>query len=190
VRNIILSVFVLSLVVVLSGTMAFAQGRGAGHVPGDVSGPRTSVGNGAANDHTDHGKGADHQGGDHDADHKGAANFESRIENNPKLMARLQSLLPPNTDLKTAAMGFKNEGQFIAALHVSKNLNIPFDQLKAKMTGNPPESLGKAIQDLKPNMSTKDVKEAAETAEKQAKETEHPKSTTTTTSTTTTPTKS
>jgi hypothetical protein len=44
--------------------------------------------------------------------------------------------------------GFKNHGQFVAAQHVSENLHIPLDQLKAKMTGNPPESLGKAIQDL------------------------------------------
>jgi hypothetical protein len=41
-----------------------------------------------------------------------------------------------------AESGFKNHGQFIAALHVSKNLNIPFDQLKAKMTSSLPMSLG------------------------------------------------
>jgi len=36
-----------------------------------------------------------------------------------------KALLPPGTDLKTAESGFKSHGQFIAALHVSKNLNIP-----------------------------------------------------------------
>ena len=32
-------------------------------------------------------------------------------------------------------MGFKNQGQFIAALHVSQNLGIPFADLKTAMTG-------------------------------------------------------
>jgi hypothetical protein len=35
-------------------------------------------------------------------------------------------------------------------VHVSKNLGIPFDHLKAKMTGEDAVSLGKAIQELKP----------------------------------------
>jgi len=168
VRKTLASAFV-SFLFVLTGTVVFAQGRGPSHVPTGPAGggPRTSTGNGSANDHTDHGKSADHQG----ADNKGPANFESSIENNPQLMSRLQSLLPMGTDLKTAAMGFRNQGQFIAALHVSKNLNIPFDQLKAKMTGDHPESLGKAIQDLRPAMSEKDVKTAEDTAEKQTKET-------------------
>src|SRR5262249_35123334 len=34
-----------------------------------------------------------------------------------------------------AAYGFKNLGQFVAATNVAKNLGIPFDQLKLKMTG-------------------------------------------------------
>jgi hypothetical protein len=34
-----------------------------------------------------------------------------------------------------AAYGFKNLGQFVAATNVSKNLGIPFDQLKVQMTG-------------------------------------------------------
>jgi hypothetical protein len=34
-----------------------------------------------------------------------------------------------------AAYGFKNLGQFVAATNISKNLDIPFDQLKLQMTG-------------------------------------------------------
>src|SRR6185436_10792187 len=34
-----------------------------------------------------------------------------------------------------ASLGFKNQGQFIAALHVSRNLGIPFADLKTAMTG-------------------------------------------------------
>ncbi len=34
-----------------------------------------------------------------------------------------------------AAYGFKNLGQFVAATNVSRNLGIPFEQLKIQMTG-------------------------------------------------------
>ena len=37
--------------------------------------------------------------------------------------------------LDQASLGFKNQGQFIAALHVSQNLGIPFADLKTAMTG-------------------------------------------------------
>jgi hypothetical protein len=101
------------------------------------------------------------------------ATFEDRIEANPKLADKLKTMLPPNTTLKDAALGFKNEGQFIAALHVSKNLNIPFDQLKAKMVGPNAESLGKAIHDLRPDLAPQQANAEAKKAEKEAKETEH-----------------
>ena len=60
--------------------------------------------------------------------------------------------------LDKASLGFKNQGQFIAALHVSENLGIPFTELKSHMVtitpgapGEPPTatqtgSLGQAIQ--------------------------------------------
>jgi hypothetical protein len=54
----------------------------------------------------------------------------------------------------------------VAAVHVSKNLGIPFDSLKAKMTGPPPLSLGKAITALDPSAN---AKTALKQAEKQAK---------------------
>ena len=89
-----------------------------------------------------------------------------RIAGNPALAARLQPLLPSGTTLAAAADGFKNEGQFIAALHVSRNLNIPFAQLKAEMTGSDRDSLGQAIHDLQP---TANAKAAAKTAHHQAR---------------------
>lgn len=92
--------------------------------------------------------------------------FIQRIDANPQLVARLTPLLPTGTTLDQAAAGFKNQGQFIAALHVSKNLGIPFAQLKAEMTGTDHDSLGKAIHDLQ---STVDAKAAAKTAEDEAK---------------------
>ncbi len=44
-------------------------------------------------------------------------------------------MLPKGITLNEASKGFKNQGQFIAALHVSQNLGIPFADLKAEMTG-------------------------------------------------------
>lgn len=75
---------------------------------------------------------------------------------NHQLDQRLQTLLP-GTNVSDAAMGFKNWGQFVAAVHVSNNLNIPFASLKAKMTGPSPMSLGQAIQALRPAATTTTV---------------------------------
>jgi hypothetical protein len=77
------------------------------------------------------------------------------LTQNTKLATRLGSLLPAGTNLQQAAAGFKNLGQFVAAVHVAHNLGISFDDLKARMTGSNWESLGKAIHDLKPEANSK-----------------------------------
>ena len=149
--------FGLSFVLYLSGT-ALAQGKVGGHAPEpahrDVDNNRT------------HGKADAREDGKE-------GNFIARIQRNPELSQKLQALLPktgPNSTLTGAAMGFRNEGQFIAALHVSKNLGIPFDQLKAKMmSGDPPLKLGQAIHALKPNVTEKDADNEADKAEKEAR---------------------
>jgi len=64
----------------------------------------------------------------------------------------------------------RNEPQFLAALQASRNLDIPFQDLKAKMTGSDSMSLGAAIKASKPGMSDSEAKEAANKAERQAKE--------------------
>ena|SRR5215472_12072736 len=96
--------------------------------------------------------------GDAKAD-KGSSSSKSsvseKLTDNTKLADKLQGLLPAGTNLQTAAQGFKNLGQFVAAVHVSHNLGIPFDQLKAKMIGPPKESLGKAVHALKPDANAK-----------------------------------
>lgn len=89
-----------------------------------------------------------------------------KIAANPALVTRLQPLLPSGLSLAKAADGFRTQGQFIAALHVSHNLNIPFAQLKAEMTGADHDKLGQAIHDLRPNAN---VKAAVKTAEQQAR---------------------
>jgi len=76
--------------------------------------------------------------------------------------------------LDRASIGYKNQGQFIAALHVSQNLGIPFTELKSHMVtvtpgapGQPPTatqtgSLGRAIQASKATTSLTTQLERAE----------------------------
>ena len=91
------------------------------------------------------------------------------LAKNSALAARLQPLLPAGTNLQTAATGFKNLGQFVAAVHVAHNLNIPFAQLKTLMTGPDHDSLGRATKALEPDLSHTAVKSDVRTAEKQAR---------------------
>jgi hypothetical protein len=94
------------------------------------------------------------------------------VQFNETQKARLQPMLPVDMPIEAAAEGFKNRGQFIAALQVSKNLGIPFEDLKLRMTGPEPQSLGRAIQDLRPAMTSDEAKLAVRTAEQQARDQE------------------
>jgi hypothetical protein len=86
------------------------------------------------------------------------------LSKTPQLSARLQALLPAGTNLTDAASGFKNLGQFVAAVHVSHNLGISFNDLKNKIISG--DSLGKAIHALDPNVN---AKQEAKKADKQSK---------------------
>jgi hypothetical protein len=89
------------------------------------------------------------------------------LTQNTKLSGNLEKLLPQGMTAQQACAGFKNLGQCVAAIHVSHNLDIPFADLKTKMTGSGSESLGKAIGDLKP---AADAKAESKKAQKQANE--------------------
>jgi hypothetical protein len=101
------------------------------------------------------------------ADKGSSSSIGDKLEDNTKLAAKLQGLLPKGTDLTAASSGFKNLGQFVAAVHVSHNLGISFTDLKNKMMGPPKESLGKAIHALRPDA---DSKSETSKATKQAKQ--------------------
>ncbi len=93
------------------------------------------------------------------------------LSENRQLSSKLQALLPPGTNLQEAAKGFKNLGQFVATVHVSHNLDIPFDELRSKMTGPHSESLGKAIHALRPDADAKaEGKKARKKADDDMKE--------------------
>jgi hypothetical protein len=164
-KTFIAFLFSLSVVVYWSGASTDAQSKGGsrqgssvnqGHTQGDTRG----------------------QVNGHESKADWETKFNERIQNDAAFRSRIQSLLPPGMDLKTAESGFKNHGEFIAALHVSKNLNIPFDQLKAKMIGvtatstgqtnSTPMSLGKAIHALRPDMPANQVNQEVLRAKKQA----------------------
>jgi hypothetical protein len=181
--------FVISSGVVLyfSGISTYAQSKGQGNaqVPSGNQGHSQSSAQGKtkSDEHGAHASAANDHGPKAEV---WQTKINERFQSDAKFRARMESLLPPGMDLKTAESGFKNHGQFIAALHVSKNLGISFDQLKAKMTGvtvdakgqttsSTPASLGKAIHELRPNMPETQANKEAQRAEKQAEETEKPK---------------
>ena len=165
-----LRLFSIMLVLFLStGSLSFAQGHGQGR------GPASGLPAGAN---------IEHGGGDHGQNNHGQANkpvepnksvnsgkndVSVRLRENPDLASKLQGMLPAGMNVETAANGFKNFGQFVAAVHVSKNLNIPFDQLKGAMVTNH-MSLGDAIKGLKPEITEDAAKLEAKKAEDQAKE--------------------
>ena len=68
------------------------------------------------------------------------------------------------TDLMTAAEGFRNLGQFVAAVNVSNNLGLSFTELKTRMVDDG-MSLGQAAKDLR---SSTDTTAAVRTAEADA----------------------
>ena len=116
---------------------------------------------------------------------RGPKTPDELLTQNTKLSSNLAALLPSGTNLQTAAQGFKNLGQFVAAVHVSHNLGIPFACLKSDMTDTAPAAgvtcpdgtgtgpkalnLGASIQALKPTMTKSEVKSATKAATHQAK---------------------
>ena len=78
---------------------------------------------------------------------------QQKLQRNTNLASKLAGRLPAGTDLMTAAEGFRNLGQFVAAVNVSNNLNIPFADLKTAMVVEG-MSLGQAIKSERPTADT------------------------------------
>lgn len=85
---------------------------------------------------------------------KADKSIAANIEKNPQLEARIRSMLPADMTIAQASEGFRNQGQFIAAVNASKNHDIPFADLKTQMTGDSASSLGQAVQKLRPGTDT------------------------------------
>jgi hypothetical protein len=92
-----------------------------------------------------------------------------KIASHPQLAQRITALLPINPKtgkpitLNQAALGFKNQGQFIAALQAARRMNCAtcFMQIKTDMTKKD-MSLGQAIQDVRHTSASAAATEAAE----------------------------
>jgi hypothetical protein len=91
------------------------------------------------------------------------------FDRNPYLVSVLKPLVPQRSSLKQAATGFKNQRQFITTLHLSRNLVIPFDMIKIRVTGAHRMSLDDSLRDIRPSLSKSMVKDEVKKAEQQAK---------------------
>lgn len=141
-------------------------GGGMGHMGGGMSGTHGAEGTHEPGSSTGTGTG-------HAGSMAASTNPGNVLDHNSHLSTKLEGLLGISnpgtpaalTTLKMDASKFKNFGQFAAAVHVSQNLGIAFTDLMGKMTGPNAVSLGKAIQELKPDT---DAKTEAKKATKQA----------------------
>jgi hypothetical protein len=148
------SLFALTVALGLSltATAQHGGGRPAGAGAGLGAGAGVGAGVGASANGLDHAQ-AGAATTTHGSINTGAQAPSSALSNT-HLSSSLTSALThsgitiPGGNLQTACSGFKNLGQCVAALHVSKNLGLSFTDLQSKMSGSGAESLGKAIQDL------------------------------------------
>jgi hypothetical protein len=156
------------MVLTLACSLAFAQHGRSGGAGGAASpagmGSTMSPERGAPSTSTgDRGMSGDHANAPASPRVDGKQSPDDVLSKNTKLSSNLDKLLPEGMTAQQACSGFKNLGQCVAAIHVSHNLDIPFNDLKSKVTGG--DDLGKAIQGLKPDA---DAKAETKKAKKQA----------------------
>jgi hypothetical protein len=178
-KRITLMATAVAVLFCLSGLPLMAQGRGGGRgaAGGAGMGNAPTMGQGMGQDRgmgsgsmgPSMGRTGTEQGrnGGNNPSTGGKKTPDQLLTQNTKLASNLQTLLPAGTNLQDAVSGFKNLGQFVAAVHVSHNLGIPFDQLKDRMIAG--DSLGKAVHELNPNLSNKDTKAAIKKGKQEAK---------------------
>ncbi len=149
------------------------MGNAGGATPGQASRPTP-----APPAERGSGAGREGQATPRNPDHNPSLAASQALQKSPELSSRLQVLLPAGTNVPDAAVGFKNFGEFVSAVHVSHNLDIPFDSLKKEMLAQ--GSLGKALQTLKPDVPraerVKEVKRARTEARQEVKAAEKAKS--------------
>ena len=88
---------------------------------------------------------------------------QQKLLANPKLQAKMAARLPEGINPLRAAGGFKNLGQFVAAVNASNNQGIDFLALRRLMIGPEGLSLGQAMQQMK-GMDTRTARAAANDA--------------------------
>lgn len=93
------------------------------------------------------------------------------LAQNTRLSGRLKTMLPTGENVQQAASGFKNLGKFVAAVNISHNLDLPFNQFKSKVTSG--DSLGKAIHKMDSTLTHKEIKSQVKKAKRQARKQIH-----------------
>jgi hypothetical protein len=76
---------------------------------------------------------------------------QQELQRNNVLANTLRVRLPPGTDLTMAAGGFRRLELFVATIHASNNVAVPFAELKRRIV-NDGMTLGQAIQDIRPRV--------------------------------------
>ncbi len=136
----------VGVLLLASAVLCYGQhGRGGSAAGGHMGGPPSGVGAGTGSSGSSSGHGS--QSGSTQSQ---KPSVQDLLNQNTKLTANLQKLLPAGTTPQQACQGFTNLGRCVAAIHVAHNLGITFSDLAGKLTGPGAESLGKAIQDLRP----------------------------------------
>jgi hypothetical protein len=74
-----------------------------------------------------------------------------KLQRNTNLASKLESRLPKGTDLMAASEGFRNLGQFVAAVNVSHNHDLDFTKLKTAMVDEG-MSLGQAMKEQRSSL--------------------------------------
>lgn len=155
------------------GTVAFAQHPGGGGRPAGVGGGGGAMGPPADAGASSMGRSSAPGSGNAGSGNAGSQSPNSVLNNNARLNTSLTNALTksgisvPGGNLQSACSGFTNLGLCIASLHVANNLNIPggFTALKGKMTGTKSVSLGKAIEQLNPQVNAaSEIKKAKKQA--------------------------
>jgi hypothetical protein len=93
------------------------------------------------------------------------SSVQQTLRRNPALANRIAERLPARIDVFWASSGFRNLGQFVAAVNAADNLQIPFMTLKSRMLDDG-MSLDRAIRDLRPSADyRKEVRRAERDAQ-------------------------
>jgi hypothetical protein len=168
---------VYATVLVLSLSIgSFAQGRGGGRVGGlpEIPNRAEPAVNRPSSPGSERGNSSDRSATAREEARKDEAkkarqrDVAKQVTDNPGLTSAVKKLFPEDTDVGAMADGFDSVGQFVSAVHVSRNLEIPWDDLKTRIVTDD-ASLGEAIHALKPELTSKEVKSETKKAEEQAK---------------------
>jgi hypothetical protein len=89
---------------------------------------------------------------------------QQKLQRDTTLAVALAQRLPAGTDLMNASSGFKDVGQFVAAVNASRTLGIPMRDFSRRMVGDGMPLL-LALQDLRPRSNYRlDARRAEEEA--------------------------